>query len=169
MYFEHITYCAEIHGSLFLLHPTMPHCCAWGCNNQSKLNKVVTYHFLPKDKHTASLWIRNINRTTLPKDVYLCSDHFEESCFDPHHDMKQRLLPEGSQSRIKRMLKKDAVPTKFPQNPTKTVRDTSEKRLMMKEQSEVTLFIFDCFLDFDPGSCSLSYQPCSQGFFSLDV
>ena len=120
----------------------MPHCCAWGCNNQPKLNKNVTYHILPKDQRIANQWIKNISRprTNLPKVVYLCSEHFEESCFDAHHDMKRRLLPESSKSRIKRILNKDAVPTIFPQNPAKNVRESSEKRRQLKEQSEVTFF-----------------------------
>ena len=119
----------------------MMHCCAWGCNNQTKKNLVVSYHGLPKDKRIASVWVKNINRTDLPKEVFLCSDHFEESCFDAHHDMKRRLLPEGMQSRMKRKLCKDAIPTLFRHNPGNTKsREFSEERTKRKEQSEVCFY-----------------------------
>ena len=42
------------------------------------------YFFLLKNECTRIAWIAAINKNegTLPKNVYLCSDHFEEACFD---------------------------------------------------------------------------------------
>ena len=115
----------------------MSHCCAYKCNNQSKLNKSISYHILPKNKTIAAQWLEKISIDDLPGEVYLCADHFTESCFDAHHDMKQRLMPEGSKSKIKRKLNKDAVPTIFAHKSKTDVRETSEKRREKKEQREV--------------------------------
>ena len=109
----------------------MPHCCAFGCNNQSNFNTKVSYHKLPNDKNKQirKAWINAIGRTELPKNCHLCSDHFEDDCFDQSQDMKIRLLPVGSN--IKRKLNADAIPTKFKhkekKNSTRAVSVTKKK------------------------------------------
>ena len=70
--------------------------------------------------------------------IYLCAEHFAEESFDPSHDLKQRLLPEGS--RIKRMLLPDAIPTIFDHRETKSSRVTSQVREKKKEKQEVHIF-----------------------------
>ena len=116
----------------------MPHCCAFGCNNQSNFNTKVSYHKLPNDKNKQirKAWINAIGRTELPKNCHLCSDHFEDDCFDQSQDMKIRLLPVGSN--IKRKLNADAIPTKFKhkekKNSTRAVSVTHAKK---KEHEEV--------------------------------
>ena len=117
----------------------MPHCCAWNCTNQYSNNTDISYHKLPIDKKIAQVWIKNINRTELPKQVYLCSQHFEESCFDVSHDLKQRLLPSAS-NRKSRKLVKGAVPSLFAHKPVKS-RKSSEKRLEIKQKHEVHFHI----------------------------
>ena len=104
----------------------MPHCCAWNCtNHQYSNNTDISYHKLPIDKKIALVWIKNINRTELPKQVYLCSQHFEESSFDVLHDLKQRSLPSASNRKIRKLLK-GAVPSLFTYKPMKG-RKSSEK------------------------------------------
>lgn len=52
-----------------------------------------------------------INRSTLPKDVAVCSDHFTEDCFDEKwEEYKRKYGP----TKVKRKLKLDAIPTIFP-------------------------------------------------------
>ena len=79
--------------------------------------------------------MKNINRTELPNQVYLCSAHFEENCFDSHHEMKQKLL--SPNSKPSRKLVKGAVPTIFPHRSTSDIRLSSKERLEKKNQNEV--------------------------------
>jgi len=97
----------------------MPHCCAFGCNNESKKTegkrkdrKKVTFHRIPGDgiKELRKKWLVAIGRPieNLQKCPYLCPDHFDLSCFDESVDLQNELLG-GS----KRNLKKYAIPTIF--------------------------------------------------------
>ena len=134
----------------------MPHCCAYKCNNQYSNNVNTSYHRLPKDPKIAKTWITNINLDSeLPKNMYLCSEHFEERYFDTGHEMRQRLMTPNAKS--SRKLVKGAVPTIFPQRNPSITRTSSEQRLERKNQSEVnsllTLFV--------------TFRPWAQWFFAF--
>ena len=83
----------------------MPFCCANGCPNQTKpgYDKNISYHILPKEESIRKEWIARLKRQVLPKYVYVCSEHFEDNCFDESVEMKWRLIPD---SKTKRKLKK---------------------------------------------------------------
>ena len=77
-------------------------------------------------------WLIQIKRENLPKlqHRHVCSDHFENSCFEVN--LKRKLLPG---KKTKRYLKKDAVPTLFPHKKGKGDRLVSveeTKRFMMR-------------------------------------
>ena len=122
----------------------MPHCAAYNCNNKTDNNSSISYHRLPGParKVIRQAWIDAIGRTNLPKTVYLCADHFTEDCFDPSHDLKQRLLPEGS--RMKRVLLPNAIPSIFKHREIKSPRETSQVRAKKKQQKEVHI-LFNSF------------------------
>ena len=67
----------------------MPHCCAFGCSNESKNKKVdsITFHWIPGEdrKHVRNKW------KNLPKHVYLCSEHFDASCFNESADIRYHI------------------------------------------------------------------------------
>ena len=101
----------------------MVHCCIPGCKNthHHKTKKEewhvdtrnYSLHDLPSEDRMEirELWILAINRSTLPKDVAVCSDHFTEDCFDEKwEEYKRKYGP----TKVKRKLKLDAVPTLFP-------------------------------------------------------
>lgn len=67
----------------------------------------------------------------LPKCPYLCSDHFDPSCFDKSVDLQNQLLG-GS----KRKVKKDAIPTIFSHKPAPKVRVTSVARAEKRKHQE---------------------------------
>lgn len=113
----------------------MSWCSVVGCHNESKKNDKVTYHQLPRDKTQRELWIKAINRTSLPKSVFVCSDHFEEKYFDKSWDLQNSLLYQGRAQ--KRKLISGAVPTKFPHKPSPPARSMTIKRRAAKEQKEV--------------------------------
>ena len=50
------------------------------------------------DEKSAREWKAKIKREDLPKIARRCEKHFEESSFDPHVDLKNRLLPAGTSS-----------------------------------------------------------------------
>lgn len=103
----------------------MVHCCVQGCKNthhHKARNKEqwngqefrnYSLHDLPGDdrKEVRELWIIAINRSSLPKDVAVCSDHFTEDSFDEKWEEYKRLY---GPTKVKRKLKLDAVPTIFP-------------------------------------------------------
>ena len=54
-------------------------------NNKTQNDREVSYFQLPKDTSVHKDWIHATNRQVdnLPSKLFLCSDHFEEKCFDP--------------------------------------------------------------------------------------
>ena len=66
----------------------MPSCAAPDCNNRSKRDKEtgVSFHNVPvKHESLAKKWLDQLcreKRFELPKNVYVCSEHFTEDCFE---------------------------------------------------------------------------------------
>ena len=66
----------------------MVNCAAVYCHNNKRKNKDKFFFSLLKDtavaKNCQTLPIAKLNREkdNLPSKVYLCSDHFEDDCFD---------------------------------------------------------------------------------------
>ena len=56
-------------------------CAAVNCSNKSNKSKGITLFSLPKNEDMRKKWLVNLKRDNLPKDVRICSVHFEESCF----------------------------------------------------------------------------------------
>lgn len=76
----------------------MTWCVAVGCTNNKKNNPNLSFYKLPSNnKAVSEEWKAKIKRENLPKIVRLCEKHFEENCFDPHVELKNRLLPTGEQ------------------------------------------------------------------------
>ena len=71
---------------------------------------------------------------SLPKCPYLCSDHFDLTCFDESVHLQNQLLG-GS----KRKLKKDAVPTIFSHKPAPKACVTSVARAVKRKHQEVRI------------------------------
>ena len=71
----------------------MAWCAAVACNNYKKKNKDLTFFVLPKTKAIADAsWKVKIKRENLPKVIYICEEHFEDSCFDKSVDFRNQLL-----------------------------------------------------------------------------
>ena len=82
------------------------HCIAFGCQNRSSKAecKDLSWHLLPlSNRNLLAQWLLKLRRenTAVNKNSYVCSQHFEASCF---------IKPLGGQ-RIR--LKPDSIPTKF--------------------------------------------------------
>ncbi|KAM4702317.1 THAP domain-containing protein 2 [Discoglossus pictus] len=59
-------------------------CAAFGCTNNSKKDSQVTFHRFPSNPKRRAEWLKHINRESFFPGIhtFLCSKHFEESCFD---------------------------------------------------------------------------------------
>ena len=69
-------------------------CVAYNCINSSKNNPDKTFFILPKNDCTDKAWTAAINQKqdTPLKNVYLCSDHFEETYIDKSWAMQAKLF-----------------------------------------------------------------------------
>ena len=115
----------------------MSWCSVCYCDNNSKKNKDKTYFVLPEEPNLRNSWIRAINRTSLPKRVFICSDHFEESCFDSNWDLQNRLF--YTERSVKRKLIAGAIPTIFPHKTQPKERTSSKARAKKSEKNEVRI------------------------------
>jgi len=111
---------------------------ALGCNNQSTKRRDLNFYRLPlKNEELLTRWLVNLRKPKLPKlleNCYVCSDHFELSCFG--RDIKAEVLGK----RPKPPLKDDAVPTLFLYNNFKSdakKRVFSEERKLRKEKEQI--------------------------------
>ncbi|XP_068124674.1 THAP domain-containing protein 2-like [Hyperolius riggenbachi] len=59
-------------------------CAAFGCSNNSKRDSHVTFHRLPSHPERRRQWLDLLNRENFIPSLhtFLCSEHFEEPCFD---------------------------------------------------------------------------------------
>lgn len=68
----------------------MPSCGAPNCKTRSdEKGSTRSYHILPGPNQTLperiglrEKWLVQIKRQIIPKNLYICSDHFEASCFE---------------------------------------------------------------------------------------
>ena len=70
----------------------MAWCAAVGCENYKRRDSDIAFFGLPKDKEIAIKWKNNLKRGNDIKQIFVCERHFEESCFDPSVDMKNKLM-----------------------------------------------------------------------------
>ena len=64
----------------------MTNCGAPNCTNRSDADngKDKTYHILPAESRgdLRKKWLAKIKRQKIPKNLYICSDHFEPECYE---------------------------------------------------------------------------------------
>lgn len=76
---------------------------------------------IPADRQQRRDWLRAVGRSSWDpsKHTYICSEHFEASCYLPAHD-----------GRPKAMLKPDAVPTVFSGKPASRAAGEAARQLI---------------------------------------
>ncbi|XP_054709271.1 uncharacterized protein LOC129218977 [Uloborus diversus] len=111
-------------------------CCAYGCTNSNVKEvckaKKISFHLFPhSDAELKKKWEVNIKRENFTPSLTtrICSEHFEESCFEYQPFTEKRLL------------KKDAVPTLF------SFSKPPNKKRKINKLSEVS----DAQSGYDPG------------------
>ena len=63
----------------------MPHCAAYGCSNSTAKDPDLYFMRFPDDRELCRQWLHNTGRGGAwkpTKHSRLCSEHFEESCFE---------------------------------------------------------------------------------------
>ena len=72
----------------------MAHCSIVGFMNKQANNSEVTYFTSPKDPQRQKSWLAAISRdkSNLPSNVFVCSNHFEDKYFDKSWDLENRLF-----------------------------------------------------------------------------
>ena len=116
----------------------MANCSEVYCHNNKKKNKDKTFFTSPRDAALAKIWIAKLNREkdNLPKNVWICSDHFEDDCFDSSWMLQSSLTYQKRPIQLR--LRSGAVTTKFPHKQTKVKeRNTSKKREENRRHKEV--------------------------------
>ncbi|XP_054868333.1 uncharacterized protein LOC111576671 isoform X2 [Amphiprion ocellaris] len=86
------------------LDPPVHFCLVYGCDASSYVHPELSFHRFPKEAERRRTWLAVAQRDegSLRSNSYICSRHFDSSCFN--------LSDEGQ-----RMLSSDAVPTIVPQ------------------------------------------------------
>ena len=133
----------------------MTNCGAPGCRNRStdstnkgsdkdkekqrESDNKISFHKLPTEKRPSirAEWLKNIKRQFVPKSLYICSEHFEKSCFK--RDLRAELVP-GAKPRCE--LHDDAVPTIFEH---KTLPKKRKLSLDRQEKSAKQSLLNDIF------------------------
>ena len=94
---------------------------------------------MPKDPQRRKNWLAAISRdkSNLPSNIFVCSDHFEDKYFDKLWDIQNRLS--YTDRPIKRKLISAAIPTLLPHKQIPSPRKSSEIRAKQKEKEEVKL------------------------------
>uniref|UniRef100_A0A3B3VZX3 THAP-type domain-containing protein n=1 Tax=Poecilia latipinna TaxID=48699 RepID=A0A3B3VZX3_9TELE len=72
----------------------------------------LSLHRFPNEKKVRAQWERAVGRIHLPKNPYLCSQHFSTEDYESF--VRAQLMKELTGGRYPRKLKLNAVPTIFP-------------------------------------------------------
>ena len=92
---------------------------------------------MPKDLQRRKSWLAAISRDKSNKNVFVCSDHFEDKYFDKSWVLQNRLFYTDRPMKIK--LISTAIPTLLSHKQIPTPGKTSEIRAKQKEKEEVKL------------------------------
>lgn len=109
----------------------MAWCAAVLCESIKRKNPDKTFFKLPSEEKCRAAWLAAINRENAPKQVFLCSDHFKESCFDTSWDLRSKLLNKSGP--IQRKLIAGSIPTIFPHKKKTKERTTTIQRELKKK------------------------------------
>ena len=71
-------------------------------NNKNKNSTDKTFFIIPKNDFNGRAWIAAINRKGgySPKNVYFCSNHFEEACFDKSFHYRHNCFPHHASRKV---------------------------------------------------------------------
>ncbi|KAJ8278415.1 hypothetical protein GJAV_G00087370 [Gymnothorax javanicus] len=101
-------------------------CVVAGCSNETDSARNISIHTFPSDTKQRQIWEKQVQMTrakwTARRSSHICSEHFEEKCFEESPTIMAEF---GLPVARKRILKPGSIPTIFPE-PSKTPQDEHE-------------------------------------------
>ena len=142
----------------------MSWCAVLNCNNKTKNDREVSYFRLPKDTSVHKDWIHVTGRRidNLPSKILICSEYFEEKCFDPSWKLQNELYYKDRQ--ISRWLLAGSIPTLLPHKKDNKPRLSSEKRALAQRKEEV-IYCFNKVVTGPQATALLKKDPRHRFFF----
>ena len=107
-------------------------CSAHDCTNRYGMEGLL-WKKIPRDKILKWAWKEKIKRQVLPKEIWLCSKHFDNECFE--RDLKTELLNGSDDPMYK--IKDDAIPTIFSYTKKPGPRKASLRRSIISERHQL--------------------------------
>ena len=103
------------------------------------------YFQLPKDTSVHKDWTHATSHSidNLPFKILICSDHFDEKCFDPSWKFQNELYCKDNQ--ISRRLLPGSIPTILPHKKDNKPCLSSEKRALAHRKEEVIYYFNKLF------------------------
>ena len=144
----------------------MSWCAVINCNNKTKNDREVSYFRLPKVTSVHKDWIhvtgRHVTIDNLPSKILICSEHFEEKCFDPSWKLQNELYYKDCQ--ISRWLLAGSIPTLLHHKKDNKPRLSSVKRALAQRKEEV-IYCFNKVVTGPQGTALLKKDPRHRFFF----
>ena len=120
------------------------------CTNSSLTPGISMHRFPSKNLDLRRQWIRfvrrhraNFNHQAYSIGPYLCSDHFERSCYEKPFALE---LPGFDSSKTKRTLKKDAIPTVFDTRGQSQAFSESSSKVARNRRTVSIKYTFELYL-----------------------
>ena len=67
-------------------------CTVDGCSINKRDYPNITIFNLPKEEEMKKLWLTYLHFDKVPRNIRVCENHFEDSCFNFSVDLKNRLM-----------------------------------------------------------------------------
>ena len=112
----------------------MVYCCVGGCSNlhgrkdqKSKVRHFLRFYTIPKDLPLRKKWEARLNRrkTDITASMFVCSDHFHDSDFEPSPLLKSRI---NFTPKMQIPLKKGSVPNTDPETGCLSIPGSTMRR-----------------------------------------
>ena len=118
-------------------------CSAGECTNRYG-EEGLLWKKIPRDKTLNNIWRAKIKRKLWPKEIWLCSEHFDNDSLE--RDLKTELL-NGSDVLVYK-IKDDAIPTICNYKKQPTPREASVRRSTTSERQngKMTCTLLHCIL-----------------------
>ncbi|XP_034004945.1 uncharacterized protein LOC117497144 [Trematomus bernacchii] len=92
--------------------PSVQFCFVYGCESSSSIYPELSFHRFPEDKEIRQRWLSVAQRdeNSLRSNSFLCSKHFEPSCFTLSNEVQLTLSPDAVPTIIPETEQEDQVP-----------------------------------------------------------
>ncbi|XP_031334154.1 THAP domain-containing protein 1-like [Photinus pyralis] len=135
----------------------MAHCAVYGCKNNSRKTKDISYYRFPKRDDIKSQWINSCSRRDdkiNTSSARICSIHFDQDDF--HMSLRHKLM-NYLPSNVRR-LKENAIPTKHLYKQTRTESKSNLERNLRAKKREQKQVVSDLLQEISGNSEEVPQQ-----------